>query len=68
MEPLAPSEGEATEMWGSDCKRGARTRPPPLTAATMRARRMIEAMKGIELARTTVGDPCKLEHEGAAPY
>ena len=54
-EPSAPSEGEAAEMLHRDWKRRARTRPPPPTAATMRARRMMEAMKGTELRASRNG-------------
>ena len=39
-------EKEAAEMFSRDCKRRARMKPPPPTAATMRTRRIIDTMTG----------------------
>ena len=48
-EPSAPSEGESSEMLTRDSQCRIRIRPPLPTAATMRARTMIDAMTGKEL-------------------
>ena len=44
----------------SHCKRRLRMRPPPPTAATMRARRMMDAMTCTELPATAMGPPHEL--------
>ena len=55
------SEKEATEMSSRDCKRRARMRPSPPTAARMRAKRMIDAMKCTELSAAAPGPPSRSE-------
>ena len=47
-EPSAPCKGESAVMLSSNCKCSARTRQPPSTAATIRAKRRMNAMKGIK--------------------
>ena len=47
-------------MSSLDCKRRLRMRPPPPTAATMRARRMMDAMTCTELPATAMGPPHEL--------
>ena len=59
-ERSVPSAWGAAEMWSLDCKRRLRMRPPPPTAATMRARRMMDAMTCTELPATAMGPPHEL--------
>ena len=57
MEPSAPSRGEAAEMSSRDCKRSARLRPPPPTAAMMGAKRTIDTIT--ELPDAAQGPPSR---------
>ena len=59
-ERSVPSAWGAAEMWSLDCKRRLRMRPPPPTAATMRARRMMDAMTCTELPAAAMGPPHEL--------
>ena len=67
-ERSVPSAWGAAEMWSLNCKRRLRMRPSPPTAATMRARRMMDAMACTELPATAMGPPHsvsgKREEEG----
>ena len=58
-ERSVPSAWEAAEMLSLDCKRRLRMRPPPYTAATMRAGRMMDAMTCTELPAAAMGQPSR---------
>ena len=59
-EPSVPSAWGAAEMSSLDCKRRLWTRPPPPTAATMRARRMMDAMRCTAPLTTALEPPHKV--------
>ena len=56
-ESSAPSERKSTEKSIRDCQRRVRMKPPLPTAATMRARTMIDAIAGTELLAAAPGSP-----------